>query len=91
LGALISGVIGFILLLTLPKFLDAVASNGGLRFSGSAGQARLALGVLGVVETFGITIMFYGLWQVVTGRRSKWVIYFAFGIVLVILLLALFL
>ncbi len=89
-GALISAVIGFVLLLTLPILLDPGSSHGGSRFSGSAGQARLALGVLSAVEAFGITVMFYGLWQLVTGRRSKWVIYFVIGLAVLIFGVALF-
>ncbi len=90
IGALITGVIGFVLLLTLPMLLHPGTSHGGSRFSGSAGEAILALGVLGAVEAFGITAMFYGLWQIVTGRRSKWVIYFAVGIALLLFLVAFF-
>jgi hypothetical protein len=32
------------------------------------------------VESFGITAICYGLWQIVTERRSKWVIYFLIGL-----------
>ena len=87
-GTLITGAIGFILFLTLPMLLHPGTSHGGSRFSGSVSDARLALGVLGGVEAFGITALLYGLWQVVTGRRSKWVIYFALGIAVLLFLVA---
>lgn len=88
LGLIISSVIGFVLLLLLPKLLHAGAASGGVGFSGSAAQAWLVLGVLLVVELFGVTTMCYGLWQVVTGRRSKRVIYFAVVLVLLLLVFA---
>ncbi len=76
IGLAISVVMGMVLLAIGPALLGR---SNGLRFSGSAGEAKLALGILGAVELFGITAMCYGLWQIVTGRRSKWVIYFAIG------------
>ncbi|MEO7725460.1 MAG: hypothetical protein ABIU29_12380 [Chthoniobacterales bacterium] len=87
LGLVISIVIGFVLLALLPRLLHPRGSG----FSDTGAQATLALVVLGAVETFGVTVTCYGVWQVVTGRRSKWVIYFAVGIVIFSLLFALFL
>jgi hypothetical protein len=84
LGLVISVVIGFVLLALLPRLLEP----GGSRFSGTGAQATLALFVLGAVETFGVTVTCYGLWQIVTGRRSKWVIYFAVGIAILLFLVA---
>ena len=89
-GVFISALMGFVLLLTLPKLLHPGTQHGGSRFSGSTADAMLVLGILGAVETFGITIMCYGFWQLVTGRRSKWVIYFAVGLVLLVFLIAFF-
>ncbi len=76
---------GFVLFLTLPK-LHPDRSD----FTGSASQAVMVLAIMGAVETFGITAMCYGFWQAVTGRRSKRVIYFAFGLVALLFLLAFF-
>ncbi|MEO7168709.1 MAG: hypothetical protein ABI016_16960 [Chthoniobacterales bacterium] len=89
LGLAISLVIGFVLLATASMLLHPGASSGGSRFSGTAEQGRLFLGILGTVELFGITAMCYGLWQIVTGRRSKWVIYFVVGLAAVLFLVAL--
>ncbi|MBA2435743.1 MAG: hypothetical protein H0V54_11810 [Chthoniobacterales bacterium] len=85
LGLVISIVIGFVLLALLPRLHHPRGSG----FSDTGAQATLALVVLGAVETFGVTVTCYGVWQVVTGRRSKWVIYFALGIVIFLLLFAL--
>ena len=89
LGVGISVVMGAVLNAIGPTLLGY--SSGGLRFSGSAAQGKLALGILGAVELFGITATCYGLWQIVTGRRSKWVIYFAIGVAALLWLIAIFL
>jgi hypothetical protein len=48
---------------------------------GRAGAGQIPfLGIFGAVESFGITAICYGLWQIVTERRSKWVIYFLIGL-----------
>ena len=80
---------GAVLTAIVPALLGH--GSGGLRFSGSAAQGKLALGILGVVELFGITATCYGLWQIVTGRRSKWVIYFAVGVAVLLWLIAILL
>jgi hypothetical protein len=55
-----------------------------------AGKGANVLAIFGAVLAFGLTALGYGLWQMVTGRRSKKVIYFlmalAAGLVLVALL-----
>ena len=87
LGAIISGVIGVVLFYLFSRLNEP----GGLRFSGTKAEEQMALGILGLLETFGVTVFSYGLWQVMTGRRSKWVIYFVIGIAAAVVLLALFL
>jgi hypothetical protein len=86
-GIFISAIMSVVLLAIGPALLGA--GGGGLRFSGSAGQVRLVLGILGAVTLFGVTAACYGLWQILTGRRSNWVIYFAVGIALFLFLVAL--
>ncbi len=88
-GIVISAVIGMVLLAIGPALLGR--SGAGVRFSGSPAETRIVLGILGAVEIFGITAACYGLWQIVTGRRSKWVIYFAIGLALALGLVVLFL
>ena len=88
-GIFITAVMSAVLLAIGPTLFGG--AGGGLRFSGSAGQARLALCILGAVEIFGITASCYGLWQILTGRRSKWVVYFAIGFAVALGLIAVFL
>ncbi len=77
MGIFVTAVMSVVLLAIGPALLGA--GGGGLRFSGSAGEAKLVLGILGAVQFFGITAIGYGLWQIVTGRWSRWGIYFAIG------------
>lgn len=87
LGIFVSALMGVVLYATSPVLLHPVA--GGSRFSGTPQQAKLVLGLLGAVELFGITATCYGLFQIVTGRRNKWIIYFLIGIALLLGLIAL--
>jgi hypothetical protein len=89
LGLVISGVIGLVLLAIGPGLLGwhRTATN----FTGSVAQGRMAFALLSLVELFGLVAIFYGIWQIVTGRRSKWVIYFTIGFAVVVVLFALFL
>ncbi|HMJ06439.1 MAG TPA: hypothetical protein VK474_09320, partial [Chthoniobacterales bacterium] len=87
-GVIICGLMGFVVVATLPKLLDAAGASGGARSSGTPGQARMVLAIFGGVLTFGLTAFGYGLWQVITGRRSKRVIYFAIAVAGLLVLLA---
>ncbi len=90
IGVLVSGGKGWVLYNIGPMLLHPGAASGGTRFSGTREQGRLFLGILGAVELFGVTAMGYGLWQILTGRRSKWVIYFLVAVGLGLLLVARF-
>jgi len=87
-GLIITCLIGAVIYFTAPMMLRPGVSIGGTRFSGTAGQARFILGIFGIVATFGMTAMLYGLWQIRTGRRDKRVIYFVVGLGAVLWLIA---
>jgi hypothetical protein len=89
LGMLVSGVMSVVLSALGPVLLHPGAPHAGIRFSGTPEQAKLVLGILGAVELFGITAICYGLFQIVTGRRNKWVIHFMIGVALVLAVVAL--
>jgi hypothetical protein len=88
-GLFITCLIGAVLYYTAPLLLRPFVDVGGTRSSGTAGQALFVLGIFGIVFTFGVTTLLYGLWQVKTGGRSKRVIYFAVGLVAVLVVIAL--
>jgi len=90
-GLLISGVMGWVLWVTGPMLLNPGTSVGGTRFSGAPTQGRIALAMLLAVTAFGVTAAVYGLRQILTGRRSAWMIRCLVGLCAVVLLLALFL
>ena len=87
-GLIICGLMGFGVILTAPSLINSIGSSGGMRFSGTAGQARMVLAIFGGVLAFGLTALGYGLWQMVTGRRSKRVIYFVVALAALLALLA---
>jgi hypothetical protein len=90
-GLFISGLMGAVIFATLPKLLHACDPAGSVEYSGTPEQARLVLAILATVELFGLTCLCYGAWQIATGRRSKRVIYFAIGLVMLLWLFALWL
>jgi hypothetical protein len=87
IGLFISAVMTLVLVDFGPKLLHPITGSTG--FSGTAGEGKLVLVILGAAEVFGVTALAYGLWQMFTGRRSKWVIYFAVGVVVTVVIIAL--
>jgi hypothetical protein len=87
-GAIICGIMGYVLSDIGASLLDPGLSSGGTRFTGTPAKGRVILAVFGAVIAFGLTALSYGLWQIVTGRRSKRVIYFAVALAALLMLLA---
>ena len=83
LGAIITGVMTFILCDLIVKL-----HSGAVRISDGRTQERFGFAVMGLVDVFGFTAFSYGIWQIVIGRRSKWVIYFALAIAAILGLFA---
>ena len=88
-GLIICGLMGYVVLELGPSLLNPGASSRGTRFTGTPAKARMLLAIFGAVVAFGLTALGYGVWQMVTGRRSKRVIYFAVALAGLLLLLAL--
>ena len=79
LGFLLVAMMGTITFLTAPTMLSGRASSGA-GFTGTPEQALLILGLFGIVIVFGITCIGSGLWQIVTGRRSIWIVVIVLGL-----------
>jgi len=79
LGFLLVVMMGTITFLTAPTMLSRRASSGA-GFTGTPEQALLILGLFGIVIVFGITCIGSGLWQIVTGRRSIWIVVIVLGL-----------
>ena len=88
-GLIICGIMSFILMDMGASLLNPGVSSGATRFSGTPAKGRMIIAVFAAVLAFGLTAVGYGLWQMVTGRRSKPVIYFLVGIAALLVLLAL--
>jgi uncharacterized paraquat-inducible protein A len=87
-GLFVTGLIGYVLYRVAPLLLNPGQSTNGTSFSGTATQGRVILGIMGLVLTFGLIVLFYGLWQVSTGRRNRRVIAFVIFLFAVVCLLA---
>ena len=79
LGFLLVAIMGTITSMTAPTMLSGRASSGA-GFTGTPEQALLILGLFGIVIVFGITCIGSGLWQIVTGRRSIWIVVIVLGL-----------
>ena len=73
IGLLLVGMMGTITVMTAPYLLHPGDTNGGTTFTGTPGQAQLFLGLFGIVIFFGVGTIFSGGWQVVTGKRNRWI------------------
>jgi hypothetical protein len=87
-GVIICGLMGYVLLDLGPSLMNPGASSGGTRFTGTPAKARMILAIFGAVLAFGLTALGYGLWQMITGGRSKLVIYFTIALAALLVLLA---
>ena len=74
IGVFLIVTMGTVTFFTGPTLLSPGTTTGGARFTGTADQAILILGLFGVVIIFGIGAVFAGIWQIATGRRSIWII-----------------
>ena len=85
-GLIICGLMGYVVWELGPSLLNPGSDR--TRFSGTPATARMLLAIFGAVLAFGLTALGYGLWQMITGRRSKRVIYFVVALAGLLLLLA---
>jgi len=70
IGVMLMGTISYITSLLAPAMAHPGQYVGGTNFSGTPEQARSILMLFGVVGVFGLMSFVYGLWMIVTGRRS---------------------
>ena len=88
IGLFLVGLMGTITYNLAPALLSPAAATDGSRFTGSPGQALMILGLFGLVITFGFGSIAAGLWQIVTGRRNKWIFIFMLVLFVVVMLVA---
>ena len=86
LGLFLVGFIAIIIYNIAPTMLKPeVPDAGGSRFTGTKEQGQMVLALLGVVIMFGLTSLLNGVWQIATGTRNKWILYFGVGIFILLL------
>ena len=88
IGLFLVGLMGTITYNLAPSLLSPAAPTGGSRFTGTPEQALMILGLFGLVITFGVGSIAAGLWQIVTGRRNKWIFVVMLALFVVVLLTA---
>lgn len=85
-GVILTGLMGAVTYNVGPLMLrPGQEAAGGERFTGTAEQAVLILGLFGLVLTFGLATIVSGLYQIKTGRRNRWI--FVFMLVLFVVLI----
>jgi hypothetical protein len=82
-GLILVGTMGTITFNLAPRLLRV--GEGGERFKGTPQHGLLVLGLFGFVIVLGLTGVVSGLWQIKTGRPTKWMLYFCFVIIFVLL------
>jgi len=91
LGLFLAGFMGLITFNLAPQMLrPGVAGDGGGRFTGTAEQGLLIMGLFGLIITFGLGSVAAGLWQLATGRRNKWIMALMLGLFALLMLAAWF-
>lgn len=84
LGLVLVGLMGTIAFNLAPSLLQPGERAGGSRFTGTADQALVILGLFGLLIAFGLTSIVSGLWQALTGRRNKWIFIFMLGLFVIL-------
>ena len=88
IGLFLVGLMGTITYYLAPALLSPAAATEGSRFTGSPEQALMILGLFGLVITFGVGSITSGLWQIITGRRNKWIFILMIVLFVVVMLVA---
>lgn len=69
-GLFLVGFMGYIWSVVAPSMAHPGDRTGGTTFTGTAEQAQTIFTVFAAVIVFGLGSIVYGLWMIVTGRRS---------------------
>ena len=88
IGLFLVGLMGTITYYLAPALLNPAAATEGSRFTGTPGQALMILALFGLVITFGFGSIASGVWQIVTGRRNKWIFILMLLLFVVVLVVA---
>lgn len=83
-GLFLLGMMGTITYKLAPSMLGIYTTEDGGRFTGTPEQAKMILSVFGLVIGFGFMSMLSGLWQIVTGRRNKWIFIFMLAFIAIL-------
>ncbi len=70
-----------------PLLLNTSSPEGGASFNGTPQQAVLILGLFGLITVFGLASGLNGLWQIVTGKRNRWIVLLVVGLGVILLLI----
>ena len=88
LGILLVVMMAVITAATAPMVLSAGAETSGARFTGTPEQGLMMLGLFGLIAVFGVAAIVAGAFQIVTGRRSIWIIIAVVGLAFILFVVA---
>jgi hypothetical protein len=88
IGILLVVMMGVITMAVAPMIFSAGAETSGARFTGSPQQGLMILGLFGLLIVFGVAATLAGVFQVVTGRRSIWIMIGVFGLAFILFIAA---
>src|SRR5262249_16334980 len=80
LGLLLVGMMGTITIMLAPMMLSPGRQKKGSTFTGTPEQGIMILSLFGVLIVFGLVAMLSGIFQMMTGRRSIWIMITAFAL-----------
>jgi hypothetical protein len=89
IGLLLIGMMGTITFYVTPALFHVGAPTGGKQVTATAEQSALILGLFGSVIAVGLICVANGLWQIKTGRRNKWLVYFSIGLIALVVIMVL--
>jgi hypothetical protein len=84
LGFLLVAGMGTLTIALAPMILSAGKETSGSRFTGTPEQGMMILALFGLVIVFGVAAILAGVFQVIMGRRSIWIIIAVLGLALLL-------
>lgn len=74
LGGLLAAFMAWLTYVVAGLMARSDEPGAGARFTGDSTDAAFIYGIFGVVLALSVTFVLAGIWQIVYGRRNKWLV-----------------
>jgi hypothetical protein len=83
-GVFLGGFISVMMAFIAMFMYGALTQANGSRFNGSENELMFVVGIIGLTFVVGVSFALAGLWQIIFGRRNKFIVWISVGLVIVL-------